>query len=641
MDSLRKERPMSFDDNGVNYSPGGTDWRSKYNEVLDMLSETKAELDEFHAASKELEAELEAELARTERAQQDLKVKVSRAETERDDWKSKFMSLQTTHNTTTTSLQRELDKLRQEYQVVKIQLRELEMGNDDLERNERAISSSLSDMEAKYSRVLEEKILLEQELLDKVHLEEETQRLKDELRDTNEENSILKDRIAATEQEYKNSVRTQQLRMTPRSEENLHKKAPADLDLSDLSPSKLPPSQVTPRASGLSKSTAQIAAQRTPLFNKESPLSTIRTAGLGRSSSTNYSLYSANSPTTASSSRLPTRGTPMRSSVTSSSLASTTSTTTSKSKGVQMVTEMRARVRNLEQKIHTKVPRLRIASRSSVSSNTSSATSGFDTSSVSTVSTAKTSWESQRPSMDFDKPGSRVERDAGGDSGWVLIMEDSPSPQKDKKENRRLSNPLAPTSFRTNRAKSPSLSTGPHPSLGKSMNGGPRRPASRQSGSLSVTTTTRPRPSPNSRPTTPTFLPLPTNGMYTSASALKRSTGPSGPNPYNHKRASFGTSTSGLPSELRDRSTTLPPLPRPNFDSEGNKALPRLPLSHTNITVRPKASGSTDLSSILSKSRIGRPPSSAGRRSSGDAQGFLDINDLRPRAESSAARAGR
>ena len=67
---------------------------------------------------------------------------------------------------------------------MKVQLRELEMGNDDLERNERAVASSLSDVEAKYARALEEKILLEHELLDKAHLEEECQRLKDELRGT-------------------------------------------------------------------------------------------------------------------------------------------------------------------------------------------------------------------------------------------------------------------------------------------------------------------------------------------------------------------------------------------------------------------------------------------------------------------------
>ena len=52
----------------------------------------------------------------------------------------------------------------------------------DLERNERAVSSSLADIEAKYSRALEEKILLEHELLDKANLEEECQRLKDDLR---------------------------------------------------------------------------------------------------------------------------------------------------------------------------------------------------------------------------------------------------------------------------------------------------------------------------------------------------------------------------------------------------------------------------------------------------------------------------
>ena len=92
------------------------------------------------------------------------------------------MAFQTKHNSTTTSLQRELDQLRQELQKTKVQLRELEMGNDDLERTERAVSSSLADAEAKYSRALEEKILLEHELIDKANLEEQCQRFKDELR---------------------------------------------------------------------------------------------------------------------------------------------------------------------------------------------------------------------------------------------------------------------------------------------------------------------------------------------------------------------------------------------------------------------------------------------------------------------------
>lgn len=88
----------------------------------------------------------------------------------------------------------------------KVSLRDLEMGVDDLERNERSVhsfssfsfarketwserpfccrmvSSSLQDMEARYNRAIEDKTLLEQELIDKQELEEEMQRLKDEMR---------------------------------------------------------------------------------------------------------------------------------------------------------------------------------------------------------------------------------------------------------------------------------------------------------------------------------------------------------------------------------------------------------------------------------------------------------------------------
>jgi hypothetical protein len=134
------------------------------------------------------------------RAQRELQAKVIRAENERDEWKvrvspsinalPKYLSLSSeqVHVPSNNAQyyhdlpQRELDQLRQEYQKTKEYIRELEMGNDDLERNERAVSSSLADMESKYSRVLEEKILLEHELLEKAGVEEESQRLKDELR---------------------------------------------------------------------------------------------------------------------------------------------------------------------------------------------------------------------------------------------------------------------------------------------------------------------------------------------------------------------------------------------------------------------------------------------------------------------------
>lgn len=48
----------------------------------------------------------------------------------------------------------------------------------------RMVSSSLSDMEARYNKAIEEKTLLEQELIEKIQVEEEMQRLKDEINGT-------------------------------------------------------------------------------------------------------------------------------------------------------------------------------------------------------------------------------------------------------------------------------------------------------------------------------------------------------------------------------------------------------------------------------------------------------------------------
>ena len=78
--------------------------------------------------------------------------------------------------------QREMDNLRSERDKTLVALRDLEMGNDELERNERVAVSSLLDLESKYNRAIEEKTLLEQEVVLRQELEEEIQRVKDELR---------------------------------------------------------------------------------------------------------------------------------------------------------------------------------------------------------------------------------------------------------------------------------------------------------------------------------------------------------------------------------------------------------------------------------------------------------------------------
>ena len=323
-----------------------------------------------------------------------------------------------------------------------------------------------------------------------------------------------------------------------------------------------------------------------------------------------------------------------------------------------MVSEMRARVRNLEQKIHTRVPRLRIPSitgRPNSVPGLTTPTTGISSASsaASNSSTAKTSLESQRNSVDSRDDGSESKKNMksgiGDSSGWVLIMEDSPSPQKDKeakrlKEKRRISNPSAPTAFRptakVKRVPSPSLSTGPMSSLAVST--GLRRPQSRLSGGGSSAT------SSGSRPQTPTFLPLPSSSLYSSSYGLKKSTGPTSSNSYNNqlKRSSLGKPTMSppppLPTSQRERPTTMPPVGYMSLESSTQnekKVLPSLPDLHSNVTVRASSRIPSSGPTVLSKSRIGRPSREgiSGRRS-GEVVAALDVKELQPRSGSPSTR---
>ncbi|KAF9270336.1 hypothetical protein L218DRAFT_1071784 [Marasmius fiardii PR-910] len=638
-DILRKDR-MSVDD--LSYS-SSTDWRAKYEEVAEMLAETRAELDEFHTASKELETELENELQRTEKAQQDLKVKAAKAETEKEEWKSKFMALQTTHNSTTTSLQRELDKLRQEHQKLKVQFRELEMGNDDLERTERAVSSSLADIEAKYSRALEEKILLEHELLDKASVEEQCQRLKDELRDANAEISILKDLLASrpgnSSETSLNAKSLPHLSSLPSDDDLLNTQAPSDLQQSEPESSESPiesslteEQELTPRKS--TSTTTTTMTMTTPRTNGQSAL--LQRAGFqpGKSiatppngsgiprSSTLPSLYSSSprSPVT------PTHRPVIARNSSTASNSSTTSTTTSRSKGVQMVSEMRARVKNLEQKIHTRVPRLRLGSMTNRNISNIPPTLSLTSSPVNRSVLARSSIE--KPALRWSSDSKRStdgegsKKDTGDSSGWVLIMEDSPSPPRDRRSSRSGASRTSTSTASTSSSPTPESSKS---SLYQStVSTGLRRPQSRLSGGS--TTTASSIPTPTSRPATPTLLPLPTSAVH----AVKRSTGP-GVTSYlsQTKRSSLGSSTVTMNKSTRERPTTMPPFGRPQSP---DKTLPKLPPGHENVTVRNSSKlPPSSSSSLLAQSRIGRPSSGASRRRSSG-----ERDPSRPRAGSSA-----
>lgn len=72
-----------------------------------------------------------------------------------------------------------MDNLTSERDNAKRAVVMLEQGNDDLEREHRNAHSSFLDIESKYNRLVEEKVLLEEELRMKTALVDEVQRMKD------------------------------------------------------------------------------------------------------------------------------------------------------------------------------------------------------------------------------------------------------------------------------------------------------------------------------------------------------------------------------------------------------------------------------------------------------------------------------
>lgn len=170
-------------------------WKSKVADMQDALRETESSLQDFVESSKELEQEMEKELSASNKTISDLKRRNEQLSGDLEDWKSKYSRALSEHNATLTTLQKELGQLRESVDIYKAKLRDTELTNDELENAERMVASSLADMEGKYNKTIEKTALLEEELIEKTRLDEENQRLKDELREMTEEMTILRDLV--------------------------------------------------------------------------------------------------------------------------------------------------------------------------------------------------------------------------------------------------------------------------------------------------------------------------------------------------------------------------------------------------------------------------------------------------------------
>src|SRR5947199_10156857 len=94
--------------------------------------------------------------------------------------------------------------LRDQNRTMQLKLRDIEVANDDFERQARRTTSSLEDLESKYNVSIERGVMMEEEIKigeqEREALRIETQRLRDELSDLKIEAEITQDKLRHAEQ---------------------------------------------------------------------------------------------------------------------------------------------------------------------------------------------------------------------------------------------------------------------------------------------------------------------------------------------------------------------------------------------------------------------------------------------------------
>ncbi|VDN96174.1 unnamed protein product [Rodentolepis nana] len=175
---------MASEITDVNY------WKQKAEEYKQLWEEEKEEFKEFQFNSKELESELETQLDLLEKSNAELQAKLERITIENETSYEKHDAVVARLNRQITNLQDEVNNLKTESAHRKDYIRQLEQANDDLERSNRNALASIGDIEDRLNQVLEKNALLEVELYEKEELNVCIQRLKDEVRELNQELNI-------------------------------------------------------------------------------------------------------------------------------------------------------------------------------------------------------------------------------------------------------------------------------------------------------------------------------------------------------------------------------------------------------------------------------------------------------------------
>ena len=115
-------------------------------------------------------------------------------------------------NAAQNALEKEITTLREANRTMQHKLRDIEVANDDFERQARNTNSSLEDMESKFNQAIERTVMQEEEIKmgeqERETLRIEAQRLREELSDLKVEAEILQDKLKKAENRHLSTIST-------------------------------------------------------------------------------------------------------------------------------------------------------------------------------------------------------------------------------------------------------------------------------------------------------------------------------------------------------------------------------------------------------------------------------------------------
>ncbi len=192
---------------------------------------------------------------------------------------TKYKQSKAEANAAQNTLQKEITTLRDTNRTLQLRLRDIEVSNDDFERQARNTTSSLEDLESKYNISIERGVMAEEEIKageqEREALRIETQRLRDELSDLKIEAEIRQDKLRRAE----GAAERHRQRQPPAIVPDL---ARPQSGLSEISPttSTSSPTIATPPTKSASSEVSETLTPPSPPVSEKSVPTTITTPAL-------------------------------------------------------------------------------------------------------------------------------------------------------------------------------------------------------------------------------------------------------------------------------------------------------------------------------------------------------------------------